>query len=493
MPSLKNEHTQFIDELSNTPIVSGYIYIGDQNQDPVITPQTIYSDRALTVPLANPQRTGADGRSVNKIWVAAEYSIRVTDSAGVQKLNDIDSGPATVTATSYLTVDKGVNYTTTIDNHEQMINATAAITISLGDAGTMGLGYIVYVKNSHTAAITVDLDTAADTLEGTAAGSVGLAPGAVRGFVIESTPDGYLFTNPGQTVSADAVVLPEVTTEPVASEAGYGQYWNREDGAPVYTDRGGVKWNLAIGLGGLYGLGTSHDTDTDHDIQVAVGACTDSTNVVTMNLTSILTKQIDLDWTADDGGGLATGARSVADTPDVSTWYHFFLIGLADGSVDGGWDTSLTATNLLSDSSYTYYRRIASHYSNASSNIDAYTQVGDKFYWAVPILSFNGSTSVSAANVTLRTPLGVQMLANIRAELEGTISTTSRVYATDMTAAAPSAANRSVRITTGAGQTDSAFMDLMTDTSSQVAHDHADNGESFDISTHGWTDTRGKP
>ena len=67
MPAQIDENTQFVDS-SGAPIVNGFIYIGDQNADPVLNPQAIFSDRALTVALANPQRTDSDGRSVNKIW-----------------------------------------------------------------------------------------------------------------------------------------------------------------------------------------------------------------------------------------------------------------------------------------------------------------------------------------------------------------------------------------------------------------------------------------
>jgi len=67
MPARIDERTQFVDDAGN-PIVNGSIYIGLQNADPVANPITIFSDRALTVPIANPQLTDSEGRSVNKIW-----------------------------------------------------------------------------------------------------------------------------------------------------------------------------------------------------------------------------------------------------------------------------------------------------------------------------------------------------------------------------------------------------------------------------------------
>lgn len=100
MPSVINEHAQFLDELTAIPIVDGFVYIGIQNQDPTLLANqiTIYADRALTIPIANPQRTGADGRTVNKIWVPGEYSIQVNDSNDVQKHQELDAGEEAVGA-----------------------------------------------------------------------------------------------------------------------------------------------------------------------------------------------------------------------------------------------------------------------------------------------------------------------------------------------------------------------------------------------------------
>ena len=93
MPARIDERTQFVDA-AGTPIVNGKIYIGVQNSDPVANPITIYSDRALTIPIANPQLTDSDGRSVNKIWIPGDYSLRVDNSLDVQQLLDLDSGVA---------------------------------------------------------------------------------------------------------------------------------------------------------------------------------------------------------------------------------------------------------------------------------------------------------------------------------------------------------------------------------------------------------------
>ncbi|MCP5015633.1 MAG: hypothetical protein GY938_10210, partial [Ketobacter sp.] len=138
MSSVRNENTQFIDPDTSEPINNGYIYIGLQSLDPILNPKTIYPDRALAgIPLGNPQRTGTDGRSLNKIWVEGKYSIKVTDSAGVQKLIDLDRGEDTQIGNSLLINSLGVNdvvvtgsptIQTLVDNQTYIFTAPAANT-----------------------------------------------------------------------------------------------------------------------------------------------------------------------------------------------------------------------------------------------------------------------------------------------------------------------------------------------------------------------------
>jgi len=85
------ENTQFLND-SGKPIVAGFLYIGTQNLDPKLNPIPIFSDRELTVVLANPQTLDADGRSTNKIWIPGRYSMKVEDSNNVQELQELDNG-----------------------------------------------------------------------------------------------------------------------------------------------------------------------------------------------------------------------------------------------------------------------------------------------------------------------------------------------------------------------------------------------------------------
>ncbi len=98
---------------------------------------------------------------------------------------------ALLTHTDESVLNISIARTTVAADHKRTINVTAAVTQSLGDAAALGVGYIVTIKNSHTASITVDLATGADTLDGTAAGSVSLAPGNAMTFAVNAGADGF--------------------------------------------------------------------------------------------------------------------------------------------------------------------------------------------------------------------------------------------------------------------------------------------------------------
>jgi len=91
MASKIDENTQFVGS-DGKPLLNGKLYIGTVALDPIANPITIYSDRALTATLANPQTLDADGRPASKIWIPGKYSIQVDDEDAVQRFQDLDAG-----------------------------------------------------------------------------------------------------------------------------------------------------------------------------------------------------------------------------------------------------------------------------------------------------------------------------------------------------------------------------------------------------------------
>jgi len=149
MPSIISEHEQHIDS-GGKPIVNGTIHIGARNTDPTLLANkiTIYSDRALSTPLANPQSTDAEGRSVNKIWVPGRYSIVVQDSESAQQYSELDAGENPETGISALTNIQGTN----------TITADGDPTI---DTLLDQQAYIFRAAGGNTGAVTLQIDLTA--------------------------------------------------------------------------------------------------------------------------------------------------------------------------------------------------------------------------------------------------------------------------------------------------------------------------------------------
>lgn len=123
----------------------------------------------------------------------------------------------------------------------------------------------------------------------------------------------------------------------------------------------------------IYGLEITNAADTEHDITIGVGYCTDSTGTYLMYLDSAITKQIDASWTAGTGnGGMFSG--TVASS---LCYYKHIIRKTSDGSLDAGFSTSLTAIDI--PSGYSAYRCISSLWTDGSANIrnGTYTRIGN--------------------------------------------------------------------------------------------------------------------
>lgn len=177
-------------------------------------------------------------------------------------------------------------------------------------------------------------------------------------------------------------------------------------------------WNDIINVtsptarGYIDGLILSNDTDTDHDISMSIGICRNKTDTLPIQLIAAIVKQIDVNWAeGTNDGGFPSGLSLTLDT-----WYHFYIIMSADGTkVDAGFDTSLTATNLLADATdYSLYKRVGSVLTDGSSNIIEFNQYGDEFLWKNPPLDLNALALAlnTSQTPTLSIPLGVKTLVN---------------------------------------------------------------------------------
>lgn len=241
------------------------------------------------------------------------------------------------------------------------------------------------------------------------------------------------------------------------------------------------------------GLVTSNGTDSDHDIDIAAGSISDSTNAVLMTLAA-MTKRIDANWSAGTGNGGLPTAVSLTN----NTTYHIFAIEDGSGTVDAGFDTSVTATNLLSESSYTRYARIGSVITDGSANILGYTQVGDTFLLDAPVQDeANNNPGTSAVADALTVPLGIKVEADVVFSVVD-VTSAATLYALltspDQTDTTPSVSMFTMVIPTTADATAASAGNVrarvLTNTSSQVRYrlSASDTDTTAYINTMGWRD-----
>lgn len=158
MPRTINPNQQY--EKDGKPIVNGYLWYGVANQDPKLNPIVIYSDEELTVPITNPQRTDAQGRSQMPVYVAeSEYSFLVEDENQVQQFLESDISPLNVPGLISADIDmngfKHINVGDATANNQYL---------AYGQAQKM-YPQVVYTNGASTRnAISVDLPIQPDAL-----------------------------------------------------------------------------------------------------------------------------------------------------------------------------------------------------------------------------------------------------------------------------------------------------------------------------------------
>ena len=171
--------------------------------------------------------------------------------------------------------------------------------------------------------------------------------------------------------------------------------------------------------------GITVGADTLNDIVFPVILAKDNADSISMRLAASLTKQIDFDWASGSGnGGFPSGLTLTADT-----WYHIGLVDESDGSIDAGFDTSISFTNLLSDSGGTKFRRLGSILTNGSSQITAFNHFGPLWFWDNPPLDVDVTDqNVTQVSRVLSVPPDVNVLALINVVIQRTGSDTAGIY-----------------------------------------------------------------
>lgn len=231
----------------------------------------------------------------------------------------------------------------------------------------------------------------------------------------------------------------------------------------------------------LFGATLSNDATLPNTVlDIASGQVASDDNL-TMMILGALKKTLG-SWAAGTGVG-ALDAGFVAP----STWYHVFAIYNPTGPVVDILMSSSPTTPLL-PSGYTKKRRIGSIATNASSNINQFSQNGDEFLWLTPFLDI-ANVGVSNGLYALSVPLGVVVNALIFGECAGN-GPAVIINSPAQAAESPTTYNCTVL----ALSADSNFnTSIRTNTSSQVRIGVGGGGINLlSLRTFGWLDTRGK-
>ena len=234
MSAFIDENTQFVDTGGN-PIVNGKIYIGTKGANPKTSAITIYSNRALSSVLANPQTLNSAGRSTNKIYIPDVYSFQVDNAAGVQQIQDLDAGSGSSGGLIILSSVQGTNTITAV--------ASPSIT-SYVDSQL----YIFQAANANTGATTINIDSvgAKAVVDSAGALSAGdIATGRNSTLIYNSADDNFELQITSKEIGN--VYIPEAANA-TADVAGQIQLWNKNTGTGLLhvTDDAGTDKEVSL-------------------------------------------------------------------------------------------------------------------------------------------------------------------------------------------------------------------------------------------------------
>lgn len=231
------------------------------------------------------------------------------------------------------------------------------------------------------------------------------------------------------------------------------------------------------------------------------GQAADSTNVAFMNNDVSFTKS-----TANWAEGDTNGGFPSALTLTANTAYYTFIISKENGTIDFGFDTSLTASNLLTDagpSGYIYYRRIGSaRTQTGSTNLETIRQYGDYFTYDVPKQDYTvilGAAGTVDTTVPLSIPSTIPVIVRCigASERFSAGSSDTRIYILETASAGLANNYFSHTFFPGSGSNNSEgrlMYEVPSTTGSVRLYSILTGNASGNtyIGTIGWIDTRGK-
>lgn len=347
------------------------------------------------------------------------------------------------------------------------------------------------------ASTTTALSKLADVATGNAliSGGVGVAPSWGKIGLTTHISGTLAIANGGTNITTyaagDILYASAANTLSKLAIGSTGQVLSISGGVPVWTSS-----SSAWPAGTLYGLTLSQASATT--VGIAVGGCAneDGGTAFNMVLGSAITKSLSAWAAGTTNGALDTG------TIAASTWYHVHLIRKdSDGSIDAL--LSLSATAPTMPSGYTARRRLGSIFTNASSQVTSFLQIGDRFIWVSPVQDVNVSSAGTAAvSRTLSVPTGVSVRAIMYVRIRyiaTSVDVTGIISPLNVADIAPGAIltgqyNIAASSSGSTGdQFSGTYIEVQTNTSAQLRTRLSATSANLNliINTIGWFDTRG--
>lgn len=427
-------------DLNGVPFPGGKVFFFDSGTS---NPKTTFSDIALTVPNTNPVILDAEGR-ISDVFYEGDAKVVLKDADDVQIWERDPVTQATSTDVTWAPYDNTVTYSIQDivrgSDDEYYISLTNLNLNNDPVIDTLNWNHIILLQDWNPN-ISYDIS---DNARG--------SDGNFYRSLINSNLNNDPINNPLQWTAA---INPNSTELDTLLPPGYKQ----PDGLLI-SNAGG---------------------DPDHDLTISAGRAKDSINSIDIILNVAITKRIDNSWAeGTDQGGFPS---VLSLSPD--TWYHVFIIRrTADGNTDAGFDTSLSATNLLADAtSYSEFRRVGSVLTDGSSNIHPFIQVKDRFFYDTAIIETTTAPGVSLEDIVISTPLDLQTFAVIA--VTATFSgTTTTIYSVAIKGLTDNGYTACRGRSNAGGQFDTI---ILTDTNSTMQHS-SDNTNAFLFETLGWID-----
>ena len=326
-----------------------------------VVAKSVYTDADLTTAVDSVE---LDSNGQAEIYGRGLYDVVVKDADGTTLYvwERVFLGKDVFVATDIL-----ADYTATADDSLILVDTAGGnVVVTLPDPATMQQA--PYIVKTTSDANTVTILRSGTTINGSANYVL-----SDQWEGVQIAFDDYNFYTLGNYVSnASIASIATTIATTIATEAKVELATDAEAITGTDTDRAVTPGNLAAAVfptlfNMVRGLTLSADTDTEHDITIDTGSTRAAADDGLITLGAPLTKQIDAAWAAGSAaGGFPTGIALASDT-----WYRVFVIkNTTSGAVDGGFDTSATAANLLADATdYTQYRMVGWVLTDSSSNI----------------------------------------------------------------------------------------------------------------------------